>query len=43
MNQYKTISFRVTSNQYAQLQELAKTRYQSLSAYIRKCLDSQLQ
>lgn len=42
MIDYKTISFRVDNNTYNYLQECAKEQYLSLSAFIRKSLDSQL-
>lgn len=43
MIEYKKISFRVDEATYNELQEHAKVRYLSLSAYIRKCLDFQLE
>lgn len=43
MIEYKKISFRVDESTYNELQEHAKVRYLSLSAYIRKCLDFQLE
>ncbi len=43
MIEYKKISFRVDEATYNELQENAKVRYLSLSAYIRKCLDFQLE
>lgn len=42
ITEYKTISFRVDELTYNALQTHAKERYLSLSAYIRKCLDNQL-
>lgn len=42
MLEYKTISFRVDEPTYNELQEAAKVRYLSLSAYIRMALDLQL-
>lgn len=43
MTEHKTISFRVDSLTYKALQTRAKKKYLSLSAYIRKCLDEQLE
>ena len=43
MTDYKTISFRVDEPTYTMLQAHAKEQYLSLSAYIRKCLDIQLE
>ena len=42
MTEYKTISFRVDEYTYNKLQEYAKKNYLSLSAYIRKYLDLQI-
>lgn len=42
MISYKKISFRIDEDTYHKLQELAKREYLSLSAYIRKYLDLQL-
>ena len=42
MIEYKTISFRVDEDTYNTLQLYAKSNYLSLSAYIRKCLDDQI-
>lgn len=43
MIEYKKISFRVDEDTYNRLQEHAKLQYLSVSAYIRKYLDIQLQ
>lgn len=43
MTEYKTISFRVDEPTYTMLQAHAKEQYLSLSAYIRKYLDIQLE
>ncbi len=43
MTEYKKISFRVDEDTYNKLQEHAKMQYLSLSAYIRKNLDLQLE
>ena len=42
MLEYKTISFRVDEDTYNELQEHAKAQYLSLSAYIRRTLNAQL-
>lgn len=43
MTEYKKISFRVDEDTYNRLQEHSKSQYLSVSAYIRKYLDLQLQ
>lgn len=43
MEEYKRISFRVDEDTYNKLHTCAKLNYLSVSAYIRKCLDLQLQ
>ena len=43
MIEYKTISFRVDEETYNALQEHARVQYLSLSAYIRKTLNKQLE
>lgn len=43
MTEYKKISFRVDEETYNRLQEHSKLQYLSVSAYIRKYLDLQLQ
>lgn len=43
MTEYKKISFRVDEDTYNRLQEHSKLQYLSVSAYIRKYLDLQLQ
>ena len=43
MTVYKKISFRVDEETFNKLQEHAKMQYLSVSAYIRKYLDIQLQ
>jgi len=42
MLEYKTISFRVDEATYNRLQEHTKGKYLTLSAYIRMCVDLQL-
>lgn len=42
MLEYKTISFRVDETTYNRLQEHTKGKYITLSAYIRMCVDLQL-
>lgn len=42
MVEYKKISFRVDEDTYIRIQEHAKLQYLSVSAYIRKYLDLQL-
>lgn len=43
MLEYKKISFRVDEDTYNRLQEHSKLQYLTVSAYIRKYLDLQLQ
>lgn len=42
MVEYKKISFRIEEDTFNRLQEQAKMQYLSVSAYIRKCLDLEL-
>lgn len=43
MTEYKKISFRIDDETHDRILKLAKNQYLSVSAYIRKCIDLQLQ